>query len=371
MPNLAILLLALDVTFNDLNFYYISFFNYILLVSTIILVAVNVSIILKKELYHYTISISVFLFFFIGKLVLNSHLENIFHFNIPILIKYLMYLMIGVNYTYLNKKVLRISILVIICGLLNLLNFSTFSIDFDKLYDPFERSVLASSADILVIIYFIYILRNKNGNIKNWFDFSISIIIIIFLFIGGSRTTFVFFLLSFLLVLGLKIRNILIFGLISFLLLNKNFIEYISNIESLEDYRVVKLLSYSEDASFIARNQLFVSGLYDITDNPFFGKFGGQLTSGITDDSTVNRWGGYIHNILSYYRQFGLISFCLIIYLLYYSAKRLIKIDKAFLPIIFFLLTSIFFSRSYTFPYIFIIFGISISFGKNVKYKFK
>ena len=134
---------------------------------------------------------------------------------------------------------------------------------------------------------------------------------------------------------------------------------------------MLKLLSYKEDTSYIARNKLFDSGLNDILENPLLGKFGGQLTSSITD-ATGRRWGGYIHNILSYYRQFGLIPFILLVNLLVHSTNKLVKTNKKFIPILLFLLISILFSRSYSFPFVFIIIGVTISFQlNNNKYFYK
>ena len=371
ISNIAILLLAIDVTLNDLNFYYINFFNYILLFITILLIFENAFIFLKKELYIYVLSIIIFLFFYVAKLVVNAHLEDVFAFNIPILFKYLLYFMLGVKFFDINKNVLLISIIIIFIGFFNLLNVNTLSIDFFKLHNPYERSVLASSADILVVVYFIFLLKERKKRIKNIFQLSITALILFFLFIGGSRTTFILFLVSYLLVFGVKFKYIFIFGLTLVVLINDQFIEIISNIERLKDYRVLKLLSYKEDTSYIARNKLFDSGLNDILENPLLGKFGGQLTSSITD-ATGRRWGGYIHNILSYYRQFGLIPFILLVNLLVHSTNKLVKTNKKFIPILLFLLISILFSRSYSFPFVFIIIGVTISFQlNNNKYFYK
>lgn len=374
ISNIAILLLALDVALNDLNFFRVNFYNYILLFTTLLLLVENVFIIIKKEIYIYVLSIIFFLFFFVSKLVINAHFEGVFAFNIPILFKYLMYLMIGVKFFDINKNILLISIILILIGFFNLLNISTLSIDFFKLHDPYERSVLASSADILVIIYFIFIFKEKQKKqkrLKMIFQLSLTFLILFFLFVGGSRTTFILFLLSCLLVFGVKIKYIFISGVTLVVLINDQFIEFISNIDSLKEYRIIKLLSYKEDISYIARNRLFDSGLNDILENPLSGKFGGQLTSSITDE-TGRRWGAYIHNILSYYRQFGLIPFVFLINLLVYSSVKLFNADKKFIPILLFLLISILFSRSYSFPFIFIIFGITISFKlNNNKYLYK
>lgn len=51
--------------------------------------------------------------------------------------------------------------------------------------------------------------------------------------------------------------------------------------------------------------------------NFFWGDFSGQLKHYGDDQGT--RWGGYIHSILSYWRQFGLIPFILFSLLWFYS----------------------------------------------------
>jgi len=71
------------------------------------------------------------------------------------------------------------------------------------------------------------------------------------------------------------------------------------------------LLELSDDSSWLARQRLLEIGVQAIMDSPFFGDFAGEITHGGV--------GGYIHNILSAWRQYGIIPFLLFIGLLVYG----------------------------------------------------
>lgn len=125
---------------------------------------------------------------------------------------------------------------------------------------------------------------------------------------------------------------------------------------SIGDNRITRFIinGVSNDQSLNERQAMFYSGLVDIYNSPILGKFGGQLQN----DSSYwyeERWGAFIHNIFSYYRQFGLIPFLIINYLILYVLFLSFKIKSQnkimFLGMLFFTIEQ-YFVRSFTSPYI-------------------
>lgn len=359
----------MDVLLNDLNYKYTPQLVYLIAALALIMMVNFPSGILKnKKIIHYYI-LPLFFFFSLVFFVifLNYDLRGNFEFNFPIVVKYVLYLMIGINWDKIDYKVLILSILMILLGFYRLFDFSTNSIDFNLLYDPTERYALASASDTLVII--LLILRaNSQFNRKNIFIGSLFILSFFAVFISGSRTTLLLYTISIMLIYGMKLKYLTFLSILCWLLMSDFVINYLSSIDSLSQYRIMKLLDYSDDVSVNARMYLWRSGIYDIINHPVSGKFGGQLTSHITDNRG-QRWGAYIHNVLSYYRQFGLIAFSLFVGLFIESVKNL-KGDKRMIPILFFLTIAIVFSRSYSYAFIFLLFGISINYTYSLmKYK--
>lgn len=75
--------------------------------------------------------------------------------------------------------------------------------------------------------------------------------------------------------------------------------------------RQAGLLDLSEDNSWLGRQRLLEIGLQAIRDNPFFGEFAGEVIHA--------GQGGYIHNILSVWRQYGIVPFVIFCGLLIYG----------------------------------------------------
>jgi hypothetical protein len=74
------------------------------------------------------------------------------------------------------------------------------------------------------------------------------------------------------------------------------------------DSRIMEIYDLASSSSYIARTELFNTGISHILANPLFGVFGGHIR-----DSGGG--GGYIHNILSAWAGFGFPAFTLILYL--------------------------------------------------------
>ncbi len=130
---------------------------------------------------------------------------------------------------------------------------------------------------------------------------------------------------------------------------------------NLLDNRILRVFTYglTNDNSINERTQMFYSGIEGILNNPFFGDFAGQLSNsrGYWHEE---RWGAYIHNFISYYRQFGLVAFLLMVFMLTISLCRSVRLrDKSrlmFLGFVFFSLEQIFL-RSYNTAYLFTFIG--------------
>lgn len=76
--------------------------------------------------------------------------------------------------------------------------------------------------------------------------------------------------------------------------------------------RQAEVFNLSESGSFQARLELLYQGWPHIVASPFFGDYGGQMRDG--------RFGDYIHNVLSAWRQYGLAAFLLYVGLCTWAA---------------------------------------------------
>ena len=106
-------------------------------------------------------------------------------------------------------------------------------------------------------------------------------------------------------------------------------------------------------------------GLNAISNNIFIGDFAGQVK--IAGDGLGARWGGYMHNILSFFRQGGVIVFALVVIILINSFTTLYQIVKrnllsSLFGVILYIIVVSLFSRSYVYPWIFLLAGINISY---------
>lgn len=84
----------------------------------------------------------------------------------------------------------------------------------------------------------------------------------------------------------------------------------------------MELLLYYRDSSFNERIEQFKYGLDAIKGSWFFGQYLGQ-TIVCQDSVYLSGFGSYMHNLLSFWRQYGVIFF--IIFTIFYFS-RLIKI---------------------------------------------
>jgi hypothetical protein len=139
------------------------------------------------------------------------------------------------------------------------------------------------------------------------------------LFITGSRANFIGYLMVLPVALSFTLRRstqivfycvIVLGAAIAFSLLG--------GWEMLAGSRYIRLLSISEDPSWIARQDFLFMGINDIMQNPVFGNYDEQFEY----RGTI---GPYIHNWLSVWQAFGIIPFLLytsLVFIGIYQAAR-------------------------------------------------
>ncbi len=254
-----------------------------------------------------------------------------------------------------HKYILLIPCVFILC------NVTGFRVDYSKLKDPSLIGIYLVVGDVLCVSAMIFCLRQKiTINSVFWFLFFSAT-----LYLNNSRASFFIFVLSF-------FSIAIVSGFISSPKATVLFVilSLISAVYLWDD--IVFLISLNErmaavftgnDHSSFERGILLEKGMYSISKNWLFGDMGGQL-------SDSGRLGGYIHNILEYWRQFGLLPFVIFITFIFFSIKVAIKelcnkhsnVDKvAFVGIcassIFFIL----FARSIPYSIIFFVIGYAIN----------
>tara|TARA_Y100000385_G_C13107656_1_gene649358 strand:+ start:1131 stop:2345 length:1215 start_codon:yes stop_codon:yes gene_type:complete len=178
-----------------------------------------------------------------------------------------------------------------------------------------------------------------------------------FLMSRASLYSFVF--LNFLVLMIIDKR--VFWSIIFFFVASIFFINWEQFIRLNSDNRMFRLITFGNDLSQNSRQTIFKTGLDAIHNNWFFGQYMGDV---IVRKNT----GTYIHNVFSFWRQFGLIPFILIlvniiyIYLKFYlhslrakswnSEQQFVFIISAYCLVLFL------FARSFLFSEIWIVFSL-------------
>lgn len=203
----------------------------------------------------------------------------------------------------------------------------------------------------LLVVSIILLITAKSMWLKSLVGFTS----VLLLYFNGARSEFVFFLFSFLFlaILQLRIHLVKSFLLLSFIAIGLLLYYWLGFSFELEDNRVLQLYSISDSTSYIARDFLNDSAIEVIKNNIILGDYGSYVKEhGI---------GGYAHNILSAWADFGIFIFIVLIllptYTLFFSGIRIIH------------------KKSYS-PYLLALFSFSIIlliaylFAKNYAYMF-
>ena len=194
----------------------------------------------------------------------------------------------------------------------------------------------------------------------------------VLLFTMLSRTTLYFFVFTIILYFTIKQPKIIVLFFISGIIF-MSFTDLTDLMNSRMGERMFGLILGNEDSSAESRSHTFTNGISNLKSNFLFG----DLLGDVRDNYGIT--GSYIHNYLSFWANFGLIPFLMLLFLIFTNGlliyKRLIfkKFNsniEIFLFIYFtFFLLEIIFSRAYLSSYIWFVFSAApIALGRKEKY---
>ena len=243
-------------------------------------------------------------------------------------------------------------------------NFQYFRLDFESF--KYDKAVYLFLGDILSIIGLYYVSIAK-GTLNKAIYFSLFLLL---LFVVYSRTSLYFF--AFTVFAGIFISSsgrrkiCYLLPVVFFALIIISLSETLSHMElpySLN--RMLFVFSGSDDGSLNGREMIFEGSLRSLENSLLLGDFGNQI-------DVFGYWSFYIHNVLSYLRQFGLIAFIFVIIMLllpliFFTYRvhvgRRLSISPLYMfgfLVSFYLLCIYVFSRSYMYPYIYLMPGYFI-----------
>ena len=160
-------------------------------------------------------------------------------------------------------------------------------------------------------IFSIITFSVTKGQVNKIAVFFSAILILLFL---HSRAALIIFIASFI----LRYRSNLSFLVISLLvvLFATPFLIYLGSGIAIDERWIEFFRDPFADSSFRSRAIQFTEGLKDIFMYPLTGVFGGQIDS-------FGFMGFYMHNILSYWRQFGFLAFLILLFFTLYLPFKL------------------------------------------------
>ncbi|MGK0509508.1 MAG: hypothetical protein ACI9ZB_001582 [Moraxellaceae bacterium] len=189
------------------------------------------------------------------------------------------------------------------------------------------------------------------------FLFALSFII---LYLNGARSEFIFYVVSILLITIIEIKpsfkiikNLILF-MFSIILASK-FIEIPKDIM---DNRTFQIIDITKSSSYIARDELNDLAVSTIINNPLIGSYGYYLN--------IFGTGGYAHNILSAWADFGFFIFLLIIttslYMFLFSLLKIyvIKSLKNNIRLLLIFSTSLLLGYFFAKDYSYMLFGFTV-----------
>lgn len=312
-----------------------------------------------------------FVFYSVDDVVLLTRWIN---FVVNQLVIVLLFVYIGGNYYKLdgfikkNKEYKNIAILLYMVQLAVFLygymNYSQHNI----LFFGIEISYLYLG-DIFAIysIFIISSITKSKGKIALFLSSTL------FLYLIGSRSSMLFFVFVFAVYLlryfKFKKKMFSKISILSLLLLAILSLALSIDIDTFLNNRMLRILlpsNLGDDYSMIERMKLYTAGVENIQNNWFFGDLFAEYTK-------RGGWGLYIHNIISYWEEYGVITFLFIVLLCIVTLKINIKsyFKYSYRGLEFPALTSIYcilstvFTRSYIYFYIWFAFALTSSLLKQ------
>lgn len=282
----------------------------------------------------------------------------------PLIYKYILFFLIGFFLFKLRGYKYHIGVVTVasMAIILNYVDFEALSIDRTAFIDKGYNGIYLFLGDATAIASLLIIAFSRSNPARIAF----SIIAFVLIFLIGSRTSVAVFgatcFIYFIITLKPKYLGISLIALFSLA-------TYIQTLD-LDDLATRNermfgiFISYEEDGSVQGREALSEIGWADISENLIFGKFGGQV-----DGSRSGLWRAYMHNIASYWRQFGVIGFLIIIlfgvqfaHLLWkYRKKRSTVAYGLCLLLGTFIAIETTFSRSFAFTHSHLFFGLVLA----------
>ncbi len=345
------------------------------LLSLVIILVFFLELIKKPRLEVYDISFFVFVLL-VSFLILTHHYfdqklsdmngVSVMKYTIFIVVQYLVCFFIGkyffIPFNEVKRKFLIFGHVICCIVLFSFMSNEGIIIDVTDMEHGQKGIYLFTSEYLAFFSFFLVASCNSRKEII------ITILIcslLIFCFISRSAL-FIFMVSSWLLYFKhYKFTSIVFLALLS--------ISIFLNIDYLYEHypRMFFFLDFMNDVSFQGREIQKEVGYMSLYNNLFWGDYGGQV-------KTLGYVGEYIHNIISYWRQFGVISFVLIIYMVFYKPLLLFFNDNRinsfeynlfYMMVIYVCLQSVF-SRSFSWPFLFLYIGLVSAYIENKKYNY-
>ena len=290
-------------------------------------------------------------------------------YHIPLLFDYLVYCILGTHLLHLRSFRYSFLISLMIAGYVTLtfVDFNTLRLDITGYVDKDLVGNYQFIGDTLAITSLMVIALFGNSLFRIALFAGTAIV----LFLVGSRTSFAVFAFTGLIfmVLSFRVWWIILLGIV-FLVAGFSYGNSISlaELERLNPRMVQIFTEYEDDSSIIGRKDRDDKGWEDISAHPIKGRFGGQRD--------IEGWNAYMHNVFSYWRQFGAFPFGIVVVLyLFFFLICLLRFrqksnDYYTVPFLLglFLLVESIISRSYAFGYLHLTFGVLIAFHAWYKY---
>ena len=211
----------------------------------------------------------------------------------------------------------------------------------------------------------IFFIRNK------WLKLVLFTLVLILLFLIKSRGTFFSFTVVYMVWIMLEIgfkKWFYIFLVFVAMLVISLYIDLFSI-----DKRMLGIFLGLKDPSLVARYELLIHGLEAIKNNWLLENYAGQIIP-FNSQYTSGIMGAYIHNFLSFWRQFGFLFFIVFMVLFMYGMFRnynFLRIESSnqnqfIFYVSLFLFCEMLFSRSYILPYFW--FSLALMFTNIVQF---
>lgn len=312
-----------------------------------------------------------------GRIAGMGNSISAFYFNYPIILKSFSFILLGIYLPFIinYKKLIIFLYFLTSCFILSNISLESLALNFMGFVDSGNRSLTLYVSDSYLILSFLVFISME----KKWKNIIFLLISSSILFFLGSRTT-LYLLLAFAPLFLIKDLNILkvflayFFVALLFIFSIFYFLERIQDNHNVS--RMLAIVNLGEDPSYLGRAKIANMAFDEIKNNWFVGSYGGQVY--VSSDEHGARWGGYIHDFRSYWRQFGIIGFSIvllimvsILHLIYESFKSVnqVKTNQVYFFISSLLLLELLFSRGYTYPHISILVGLLL--GKKLEIHYR